>query len=131
MTRMSHADALTAEPSPVVGFDAAARAWMTEADPSVRRVPLPMLRGRLLVDVAAQARAIDAAGQPMPWLVAAMLLPGAVGDIVRMMRFCDEHGIVVTSADAVGHPGPGPVVRIRADALGRARPMLRVVGSDH
>lgn len=130
MTEMSHADALAATPSPVVGFDAAARAWMTEAGPSARQAPLPMLKGRLLIDVAAQVRAVDGSGRPARQLIAAMLLPGAVDDVVRMMRFCDEHGIVVTSANAAEDVGRGPVVRVLADAPGRPRPMLRVVGDD-
>lgn len=107
-----------------------ARAWMSECRQDTRRAPLPFLSGKLLVDVASQMRAVDNDGQPALQLIAAMLLPGNVEDIVRMMRFCDEHGILVTSPNAAAEADPGPVVRIHADALGRQRPMLRVVGSD-
>jgi len=119
-------------PSPTIaGFDLVAHAWVIDAAPADRCAPLPLLSGRLMVDVAAQVRALDEAGRPARRLVAAMLLPGAIGDIVKMMRFCDEHGIAVTSANAAGHADPGPIVRIRADSLGCPRPVLRVVGSDH
>ncbi len=123
-------DALPSPVLPVVGFDVVARAWLAEATRSASLVQLPLLRGHLLVDVAAQIRAIDDDGEPARQLIAAMLIPEGVEDIVRMMRFCDEHGIVVTSPNAGGKVDPGPIVRIHADALGRQRPMLRVVGTD-
>lgn len=115
---------------PISGFDVVARAWMVEHGVDARRAPLPLLLGKLVVDVASQVRAVDGDGHPARQLIAAMLLPGGVEDIVRMMRFCDEHGIVVTSPNAPGDADPGPIVRIHADALGRQRPMLRVVRTD-
>lgn len=112
---------------PITGFDVIVRGWIVESAPCVGRAPLPWLRGRLVVDMTAQIRAIDDAGQPARHLIAAMLLPAAVDDIVRMLRFCNEHGILVTSPHAANDIDPGPIVRIHADALGRQRPMLRVV----
>lgn len=112
---------------PITGFDVIVRGWIVESAPSVGRVPLPLLKGGLVVDVAAQIRAVDDKGQPARHLIAAMLLPAVIEDVVRMMRFCDERGIVVLSCNSIGDPDPGPVVRIHADALGRQRPMLRVV----
>lgn len=114
----------------ITGFDMMARAWMSECGQETHRAPVPFLSGKLFVDVASQIRAVDEDGEPARQLIAAMLLPGNVEDIVRMMRFCDEHGILVTSPNAAAEVGPGPVVRIHADATGRQRPMLRVVGSD-
>ena len=114
----------------IVGFDIIARAWIVDPGQATGRAPLPLLRGRLVVDVAAQVGTVDDQGRPARSLIAAMLLPGAVDDIVRMLRFCDEHGIVVVSTHAGGEHDPGPIVRIHADALGRQRPMLRVVGTD-
>lgn len=123
-------DILPTPAMPIVGFDVVARAWIVDAIAPARRAPLPFLSGRLVVDVASQIRAVDDDGHPARQLIAAMLLPGAVEDIVRMMRFCDEHGIVMTSPHADGGNDPGPIVRIHADALGRQRPILRVVGVD-
>ena len=114
----------------ITGFDMVARTWMSECSQEMYRVPVPFLSGKLFVDVASQSRAADDDGEPARQLIAAMLLPGNVEDIVRMMRFCDEHGILITSPSAAAETGPGPVVRIHADATGRQRPMLRVVGSD-
>lgn len=114
---------------PIIGFDVVERAWIVDTSTPARRAPLPLLSGRLVVDVTSQIRAIDDDGQPARQLIAAMLLPGDVEDIVRMMRFCDEHGILVTSPHADVQADPGPIVRIHADALGRQRPMLRVVGT--
>ena len=115
---------------PVTGFDILARAWMSECRRKMRRAPLPFLSGKLVVDVTSQIRAVDDDGQPARQLVAAILLPGHVKDIVRMMRFCDEHGILVTGQNAAAEADPCPVLRIHAGTLGRQRPMLRVVGSD-
>lgn len=115
---------------PIIGFDVAARAWMVDSASPGDRAPSPLLRGRLLVDVAAQIRAAGDGGRPARALIAAKLLPGMVDDIVGMMRFCDQHEIVVVSAHAATADEPSPIVRIHADALGRQRPMLRVVGSD-
>ena len=116
--------------APIIGFDAAARAWITESGKATACTPLPSLRGRLLADIAAQMRAFDGQDLPTRRLVAAMLLPGEVEDIVRMMRFCDELGIVVASTHASASNAAGPIVRIHADALGHHRPMLRVVAGD-
>ncbi|TDK27133.1 hypothetical protein E2F46_02660 [Luteimonas aestuarii] len=115
---------------PITGFDVIVRGWIVESAPSAGRAPLPLLKGKLVVDVAAQIRAVDDMDQPARHLIAAMLLPSGVEDIVWMMRFCDEHGIFVMSRNTIGDPDPGPIVRIHADALGRQRPMLRVVGDD-
>ena len=114
---------------PIVGFDVAARAWMVDSAAPGDRAPLPLLRGHLQVDVAAQIRAAEDGGRPARGLIAAALLPGVVDDIVRMMCFCDQHEIVMVSAHAAIAGEPSPIVRIHADALGRQRPMLRVVGS--
>ncbi len=38
----------------IVGFDIIARAWIVDPGQATGRAPLPLLRGRLVVDVAAQ-----------------------------------------------------------------------------
>ena len=38
--------------APIIGFDAAARAWITESGKATACAPLPSLRGRLLADIA-------------------------------------------------------------------------------
>lgn len=114
-----------ADAVPITGFDPVRRAWTMAPHTGLRRVPLPALEGRLMVDAAVQASAGNADGAP----VAAMLLPGTVADIVRMLRFCGEHDIAMTAPGAHA-AGATPVVRVHAAALGRHRPVLRVVGAD-
>ncbi len=77
----------------VTGFDPTARAWMTAACASSGRVPLPLLDGRLLVDLPRQMAVRDDSGRPARRLIAALLLPGSVHDMVHMLRFCRRNSV--------------------------------------
>src|SRR5580658_6152076 len=83
----------------ITGFDPASRRWVTGGPvvtggavrPAGR--PIPPLKGRLLLCGPALTAASDDFGHIVhrrPW---AVLQPGDVGDIVVMLRFCNEFGI--------------------------------------
>ena len=77
----------------VLGFDPVSRSWLTEASagrpPSHRRIP--KLDGRLRVDPASLAAAADDFGHIIHRTPMAVLEPGSVKDIARMVRFAREH----------------------------------------
>jgi FAD/FMN-containing dehydrogenase len=85
----------------VVGFDSSARAW--GSDPSCGPLdPVPGLDGELLTDPPSLgAAAIDAGGLE-PRTPRAVLKPGSVDDIIKMIRFCRRHRIPV-AARGQGH----------------------------
>ena len=112
------------------GFDLVDRVWIEHCRDPRSHVPLPRLEGRLLIDRASQLRATNDSWRNGNAPIAAMLIPGSVEDIIRMIRFCDEHGIVMTNLGAAADPDQQPMLRVRVDAPGGQRPRLRVVGSD-
>jgi len=61
----------------IIGFDLVSRNWVAAAQAAAPVAPAPPLKGRLLV------------GRPR-----AVLQPGDIGDIVIMLRFSNEHGIL-------------------------------------
>ncbi|MCF6526281.1 FAD-binding protein [Streptomyces sp. JJ36] len=80
----------------VVGFDPGARAWATERpSASGEFAEAPGLDGALLTDDASREAAADDYGHIVHRRPAAVLRPGSVLDIVRMVRFCRRHGISV------------------------------------
>jgi FAD/FMN-containing dehydrogenase len=82
----------------VVGFNPASKSWVTEAAASSGAFShVPALDGQLLTDTTARnARSTDA-GNLVHKTPAAVLLPGSVDDIVKMVRFCNRHGISVAA----------------------------------
>lgn len=81
----------------VVGFDPAAHAWATErpVSPGSGFEDVPPLDGTLLTDGASRDAAAEDFGHIVHRRPAAVLRPGSVDDIVKMMRFCRRHGIPV------------------------------------
>jgi cytokinin dehydrogenase len=83
--------------SAVVGFDVVGRSWVTEA----RTVgggdfsQLPPLDGTLTTDPAALASAADDFGHMIHRTPVAVLRPGSVEDVVKMVRFAREHNLRV------------------------------------
>jgi FAD/FMN-containing dehydrogenase len=89
----------------VVGFDGANRAWATTADPATAAAPatatapgldpLPQLDGRLLFDPADLSPFEDDFGHIVHRTPRAVLEPGSVADIAKMIEFCGPRRIPV------------------------------------
>src|SRR5919112_4756726 len=91
--------------SAVVGFDLASRSWVTHASGGDFS-QLPPLDGTLTTDPAALAAAADDFGHIIHRTPVAVLRPGSVEDIVKMVRFARENGIRV-SGRGKGHTAFG------------------------
>ena len=81
--------------SAVVGFDLAGRSWVTKASAAGPFDELPPLDGTLTTDPAALAAAADDFGHIVHRTPVAVLRPGSVEDVVKMVRFARAHGIRV------------------------------------
>ncbi|HEX2132703.1 MAG TPA: FAD-binding protein [Actinophytocola sp.] len=79
----------------VVAFDPAGLGWVTEADASPGGVRVPHLDGELVVDEESLAEAADDYGHIVHRRPVAVLRPGSVRDIVRMVRYAGRHGLRV------------------------------------
>ncbi len=79
----------------VVAFDPAGLGWVTEADASPRAIDVPGLDGELVVDEQSRAEAADDYGNIVHRTPIAVLRPGSVRDIVKMVRFANGHGLRV------------------------------------
>ena len=77
-----------------MGFDPISRRWVTGSDARASVIHVPPLKGRLLFSEAALSADADDFGHIVhndPW---AVLQPGDINDIVVMLRFCNEQGIL-------------------------------------
>jgi FAD/FMN-containing dehydrogenase len=83
--------------SAIVGFDLVSRSWIAEASGDGVFSQLPPLDGTLTTDPAALAAAADDFGHIIHRTPVAVLRPGSVEDVVRMVRFAREHNIRVAS----------------------------------
>ena len=81
--------------SAVVGFDLAGRSWVTQASTGGAFAQLPPLDGTLTTDPAALAAAADDFGHIIHRTPVAVLRPGSVEDVVKLVRFAREHNIRV------------------------------------
>jgi hypothetical protein len=81
--------------SVVVGFDLAGRSWVTKASAGGPFEQLPPLDGTLDVDPASLAAAADDFGHIVHRTPVAVLRPGSVEDVVKLVRFAREHDIRV------------------------------------
>ena len=78
----------------ITGFDPISRRWVTSSDARAPVIHVPPLKGRLLFSEAALSADADDFGHIVhngPW---AVLQPGDINDIVVMLRFCNEQGIL-------------------------------------
>jgi cytokinin dehydrogenase len=80
--------------SAVVGFDLVSRSWVAEASGGDFS-QLPPLDGTLTTDPASLAAAADDFGHIIHRTPVAVLRPGSVEDVVKMVRFAREHNIRV------------------------------------
>jgi hypothetical protein len=78
-----------------VGFDLAGGSWVTKASAAGTFAELPPLDGTLTTDPASLAAAADDFGHLVHRAPVAVLRPGSVGDVVKLVRFAREHGIRV------------------------------------
>jgi FAD/FMN-containing dehydrogenase len=89
--------------SVITGFDPLSRRWLAAAEAAVGGdAPLPPLDGVVVMDEASlRADSADEGNivHRRPW---AVLRPGSVEDIARMLRFCRRHG-VAAAARGRGH----------------------------
>jgi FAD/FMN-containing dehydrogenase len=81
--------------SAVVGFDLVSRSWVAEASGGGGFSQLPPLDGTLTTDPASLAAAADDFGHIIHRTPVAVLRPGSVEDVVKMVRFAREHNIRV------------------------------------
>ncbi|MBM7772823.1 hypothetical protein JOD54_003027 [Actinokineospora baliensis] len=81
----------------IVAFDALGLGWVTQAqaDTGAAGIPVPRLDGELVTDAAALAEAADDYGQIAHRRPRAVLRPGSVADVVKVVRFAAEHRIPV------------------------------------
>ncbi len=81
----------------IVGFDPRSRSWVSVAHAAEGLVALPPLDGRLLADPATLAAAADDFGHIKHHTPIAVLQPGSVEDIRRMVRFAREHHLKIAA----------------------------------
>lgn len=86
----------------VIGFNTSARAWVGHGSSSASFRRLPRLDGVVLTDPASLAPYATDAGNIVHETPAAVLLPGSVEDIRKMVEFCKHHRIRV-AARGQGH----------------------------
>lgn len=91
----------------VVGFDAKLGSWATAADLAAGQAldlapGFPQFDGELLTDEASLSAAADDYGHFIHRRPVAVLKPGSVEDVVRLVRFARENGIQV-AARGQGH----------------------------
>lgn len=85
----------------VVGFDPATRSWITSAEAAPPgSISIPSLDGALLLDDASRAAASQDFGLIVSRTPLAVLLPGSVDDVVRVIRFANHHGLKVAGRGA-------------------------------
>jgi cytokinin dehydrogenase len=84
----------------VVAYDTVGRTWVTAASASQGSssavAAVPSLDGELVVDPAALAEAADDFGHIVHRTPVAVLRPGSVRDVVRMVRYANRHRLRVS-----------------------------------
>jgi cytokinin dehydrogenase len=90
--QMSRRAVLGGAAAAVVAFDPVNIGWLTAADatPGIR---VPDLDGALLLDDASRSAVADDYGHIVHRKPVAVLRPGSVRDIQKVIRFCDQHGL--------------------------------------
>ncbi|QSQ27069.1 FAD-binding protein [Pyxidicoccus parkwayensis] len=83
-----------------VAFNPVSQSWASTLEPGA--VPLPPLDGELRMDAASRTSASEDFGHIIhrtPW---AVLVPGSVDDIVRMVRFAGRQNLKIAAARGLG-----------------------------
>ncbi|APR88619.1 putative cytokinin oxidase [Minicystis rosea] len=84
----------------VAAWSPEAKSWTQGTAPG--SISIPSLDGQLLTDAASLAQAGDDFGHIIHRAPAAVLVPGSVDDIVKIVRFARKHGIKVAGARGLG-----------------------------
>lgn len=80
----------------VLGFDPVGRSWVTEASAAPgAHSGLPRLDGTLRVDATSLQQAADDFGHIVHRTPVAVLEPGSIEDIARVVRYARQHGLKV------------------------------------
>ncbi len=109
----------------VVGFDLTTGAWATERRPTGALARgFPVFDGVLRTDAGARQAAADDFGHIVHRSPLAVLEPGSVDDIVRLIRFAGRHGIAV-AARGEGH-GAFAQAQVRGGVVIDMRRLARV-----
>ena len=80
----------------VAAWSPIARSWVPTPGPGT--ISIPGLDGQLLVDPTTLSEAADDFGHIVHHTPIAVLEPGSVEDIVKVIRFANQHGIAVAGA---------------------------------
>jgi FAD/FMN-containing dehydrogenase len=86
----------------VVAFVPSSRSWVAEAEPPPGSVPLPELDGELILEGEVLDQAADDFGHLVSRHPFAVLRPGSVRDVVKMVRFARAQNLQVAGMGAVG-----------------------------
>lgn len=86
----------------VIGFDLVKREWVTSANAASGFEALPLLDGVLYTDEATRNAAADDFGHIVRRQPIAVLKPGSIDDIIRLVRFALTHKLKV-AARGQGH----------------------------
>ncbi len=114
----------------VVSLDPAGLGWVTEADADPRGIAVPGLDGELVTDEASRTEAADDYGNIVHRMPVAVLRPGSVQDIVKMVRFANAHRLQVAMRGQ-GHSTFGQA-QVRAGVVIDSRTLATIhpIGSD-
>jgi cytokinin dehydrogenase len=100
----------------VAAFNPVSRGWASEMQPHA--VAVPSLDGQLLFDDATRTEAADDYGHIVhrkPW---AVLVPGSINDIVKMVNFARANCLKIAAARGVGDDDESHSTLGQAQALG-------------
>jgi FAD/FMN-containing dehydrogenase len=79
-----------------------AKSWVGGQPPGPDTIAIPSLDGQLLTDAATRASAAEDFGHIVHRTPIAVLVPGSIEDIVKMVHFAHAHGIQVAGARGIG-----------------------------
>src|SRR5688500_9511775 len=81
--------------STVIAYDPRGRSWITKAQAQQVGLAIPELDGELTVEEAALAEAADDFGHIVHRVPCAVLRPGSIEDVQRVVRFAHRHDVAV------------------------------------
>lgn len=114
----------------VVAFDPVGLRWITAAE-AATGIEIPELDGELVIDPEVLAEAGSDYGNIVHNIPQAVLRPGSVQDIVRMVRYANQHGIGVAMRGQ-GHSTFGQAqVAVGVVVDSRTLATIHQIGPDH
>jgi FAD/FMN-containing dehydrogenase len=117
--------AATASGSMIAGFDPQARSWvLDEQTGSKPLAELPKLDGTLLYDAASCSAKASDAGHIVHRMPVAVLKPGSVRDVVRIVQYANQHSLKVAMRGQ-GHSSYGQSL-VEAGVVIDSSPLNRI-----